>query len=78
MFVFRDLTSISLYRAPILFIKGRTFPVTVHHMNGDPGPDKVGAALKQCLKIHLDLPPGDVLVFMPGESGLEGMAIGGG
>ena len=54
-------------RAPILFIKGRTYPVVVHHATDDVGDDKVQAALRQCLKIHLDLPLGDILVFMPGK-----------
>jgi HrpA-like RNA helicase len=63
--------SIHFDSAPILFIKGRTYPVVINHAQADPGPDKVQAALRQCLKIHLDLPPGDILVFMPGESVFE-------
>jgi hypothetical protein len=55
-------------RAPILFIKGRTFPVDIYHTTSDPGEDKVEAALKQCVKIHMDMPKGDVLVFMPGKT----------
>lgn len=53
-------------RAPILYVKGRTYPVDVYHATEDHEEDRVDAALKQCFQLHVTKPPGDILVFMPG------------
>lgn len=33
--------------------------------------DYVDAAVKQSIQIHLQPPPGDILVFMPGQEDIE-------
>jgi pre-mRNA-splicing factor ATP-dependent RNA helicase DHX38/PRP16 len=53
-------------RCAIFNIPGRTFPVQVFHSQV-PADDYVEAAVKQVMKIHLTMPPGDVLVFMTGQ-----------
>lgn len=55
------------YRAPILYIRGRAYPVKVFHLAEPTGEDKAALALKQCLYLHVRMPPGDILVFMPGS-----------
>ena len=50
----------------IFNIPGRTFPVQLYHANV-PNDDYVDAAIKQVMKIHLQMPPGDILVFMTGQ-----------
>jgi HrpA-like RNA helicase len=39
----------------------------VYHATEDHEEDRVDAALKQCFQLHVTKPPGDILVFMPGE-----------
>lgn len=61
-------------RCPILYVKGRTYPVTVWHLDDVPAPDdKVALAREQCLSIHLQRPPGGILVFMPGQEEIESL-----
>lgn len=55
-------------RAPILYVKGRTYPVDVYHATENHEEDRVDAALKQCFQLHFNKPHGDILVFMPGMS----------
>lgn len=47
--------------------------MTINHTASDPGDDKVTAALKQCLRLHLEAPPGDILVFMPGQEEIDSL-----
>ena len=56
--------------APMFTIPGRTFPVDVLYSQ-TPCEDYVDAAVKQTLKIHLQQPPGDILVFMTGQEDIE-------
>ncbi|KLO14565.1 P-loop containing nucleoside triphosphate hydrolase protein [Schizopora paradoxa] len=56
--------------APCYTIPGRTFPVETYHSKS-PCEDYVDSAVKQVLKIHLSLPPGDILVFMTGQEDIE-------
>lgn len=58
---------------PILFVKGRTYPVKVFHSVESHEDDKVQSALKTVLQIHVNSPPGDVLVFMPGQEEIEAL-----
>jgi pre-mRNA-splicing factor ATP-dependent RNA helicase DHX38/PRP16 len=53
-------------RCAVFNIPGRTFPVQVFHSQV-PADDYVESAVKQVMKIHLTMPPGDVLVFMTGQ-----------
>lgn len=55
---------------PVFEIPGRTFPVdTLFSKNVVE--DYVDAAVKQAIQIHLQPPPGDILVFMPGQEDIE-------
>ncbi|KAJ6573855.1 pre-mRNA splicing factor [Mycena vulgaris] len=56
--------------APTYTIPGRAFPVETYHAKS-PCEDYVDSAVKQVLKIHLSLPPGDILVFMTGQEDIE-------
>jgi pre-mRNA-splicing factor ATP-dependent RNA helicase DHX38/PRP16 len=53
-------------KCAIFNIPGRTFPVQLYH-SAVPNDDYVDAAVKQVMKIHLQMPPGDILVFMTGQ-----------
>jgi pre-mRNA-splicing factor ATP-dependent RNA helicase DHX38/PRP16 len=53
-------------KCAIFNIPGRTFPVALYH-SAVPNDDYVDAAVKQVMKIHLQMPPGDILVFMTGQ-----------
>lgn len=58
--------------APILYVKGRQFPITLYHST-EALQDWVEAAKKLLVQIG-DLPPGDVLVFMTGAEEIESFA----
>ncbi|CAD2214466.1 ATP-dependent RNA helicase DHX8/PRP22 [Angomonas deanei] len=51
-------------------IEGRTFPVETYYL-AEPTPDYVRTALQTVMKIHLEEPPGDVLVFLTGQEEIE-------
>ncbi|KPA81246.1 putative pre-mRNA splicing factor ATP-dependent RNA helicase putativedead/h helicase [Leptomonas pyrrhocoris] len=51
-------------------IEGRTFPVETYYLT-DPANDYVRAALQTVMMIHLQEPPGDVLVFLTGQEEIE-------
>lgn len=53
---------------PVLEIKSRQHPVTVHFNKRTPELDYVGEALKKVVKIHTRLPPGGILVFLTGQN----------
>lgn len=56
--------------APTFTIPGRAFPVETYHSKS-PCEDYVDSAVKQVLQIHIQLPPGDILVFMTGQEDIE-------
>lgn len=58
-------------RCPTFTIPGRTFEVDLLFAK-TPAQDFVEAAVKQVLAIHLQSPPGDILVFMTGQEDIEG------
>ena len=62
-----------LDRAPILYVQGRLHKVKVLY-TAEPQPDYVDAALKTIFRIHTKHPPGDVLVFLPGQEDIESLA----
>lgn len=51
--------------APILYVKGRQHPVQIFHTVVSQM-DYVDSALRTFFQIHVDKPPGDVLIFLPG------------
>ncbi|CAG8552421.1 8284_t:CDS:10 [Ambispora gerdemannii] len=54
----------------ILSIPGRQFPVTVHNTL-EPQDDYLDAALITTFQIHTEQPPGDILIFLPGQEDIE-------
>eukprot|EP01025_Chloroclados_australasicus_P048553 TRINITY_DN5503_c0_g1_i2.p1 TRINITY_DN5503_c0_g1~~TRINITY_DN5503_c0_g1_i2.p1 ORF type:complete len:706 (-),score=119.36 TRINITY_DN5503_c0_g1_i2:28-2145(-) len=57
--------------APILHIKGRTYPVEIFHSR-TPQEDYVDAAVQQALQVHLGSPgDGDILIFLTGQEEIE-------
>lgn len=55
---------------PVYNIPGRTFPVELI-FSKNVVEDYVDAACKQAMQIHLGLPDGDILIFMPGQEDIE-------
>ncbi|CCW66889.1 unnamed protein product [Phytomonas sp. Hart1] len=54
----------------IFMIEGRTFPVDTYYL-AELTTDYVRTALQTVMKIHLQEPPGDVLVFFTGQEEIE-------
>ncbi|KAI0259789.1 P-loop containing nucleoside triphosphate hydrolase protein [Gloeopeniophorella convolvens] len=52
--------------APVLYVKGRQHPVSIFHASSSQN-DYLDAALRTFFQIHVDRPPGDVLIFLPGR-----------
>lgn len=52
---------------PLIDVPARQFPVTVHFSKRTEMADYVGAAYRKVVRIHRDLPPGGVLVFVTGQ-----------
>jgi pre-mRNA-splicing factor ATP-dependent RNA helicase DHX38/PRP16 len=46
-------------------VPGRTFPVDERFAKS-AADDYVDAAVKKAIEIHLQMPPGDILIFMTG------------
>lgn len=61
-------------RCPTFTIPGRTFEVDTLFAKS-PAQDYVEAAVKQVLAIHLQSPPGDILVFMTGQEDIEAVCF---
>ncbi|KAH0840212.1 P-loop containing nucleoside triphosphate hydrolase protein [Lanmaoa asiatica] len=58
--------------ARILYVKGRQHPVQIFHtVVGQT--DYVDSALRTFFQIHVDKPPGDVLIFLPGQEDIESL-----
>jgi pre-mRNA-splicing factor ATP-dependent RNA helicase DHX38/PRP16 len=47
-------------------IPGRTFPVQCHYEKS-PVEDYLDGAVKKAIAIHIQQPPGDILIFMTGQ-----------
>ncbi|KAF9005452.1 P-loop containing nucleoside triphosphate hydrolase protein [Cyathus striatus] len=58
--------------AKILYIKGRQHPVKIYH-SAEPQPDYIDSAMRTFFQIHTDQPPGDVLIFLPGQEDIESL-----
>ena len=58
-------------KAPIFYVKGRTYPVEVLHAK-DPEADYLAAAVTTVFQIHTSQPlPGDILVFLTGQDDID-------
>jgi ATP-dependent RNA helicase DHX8/PRP22 len=55
---------------PIFTIPGRTFPVEMLFTQ-QPEPDYLDAALVTVMQIHLNEPPGDILLFLTGQEEID-------
>ncbi|KAG6890329.1 hypothetical protein C0995_009536 [Termitomyces sp. Mi166 len=58
--------------AKILYVKGRQHPVKIYHASGGQT-DYVDSAMRTFFQIHTDQPPGDVLIFLPGQEDIESL-----
>ncbi|KAJ7043812.1 ATP-dependent RNA helicase Prh1 [Mycena alexandri] len=58
--------------AKIIYVKGRQHPVKIFHA-AQGQTDYVDAALRTFFQIHVDQPPGDVLIFLPGQEDIESL-----
>eukprot|EP00923_Selenidium_pygospionis_P024373 GHVN01042270.1.p1 GENE.GHVN01042270.1~~GHVN01042270.1.p1 ORF type:complete len:1135 (+),score=156.61 GHVN01042270.1:80-3484(+) len=58
------------FGAHIFTIPGRNYPVEILYTK-EPEADYVEAALITVLQIHLDAPPGDILVFLTGQEEID-------
>ncbi|KAI6127373.1 P-loop containing nucleoside triphosphate hydrolase protein [Pisolithus croceorrhizus] len=60
------------HNARILYVKGRQHPVKIFHAAVSQT-DYVESASRAFFQIHLDQPPGDVLIFLPGQEDIESL-----
>ncbi|OMJ82483.1 hypothetical protein SteCoe_16833 [Stentor coeruleus] len=60
--------------SPVFTIPGRTFPVDII-FSKTPIEDYVDAAVKKALEIHLQQPPGDILIFMTGQEDIMATCV---
>ncbi|KAF5383681.1 hypothetical protein D9615_003641 [Tricholomella constricta] len=58
--------------AKILYIKGRQHPVKLYY-SSEGQTDYVDSAMRTFFQIHTDQPPGDVLIFLPGQEDIESL-----
>ena len=67
-----DAVKFSQYfmEAPIFTIPGRTFPVEILYTR-EPETDYLDASLITVMQIHLNEPPGDILLFLTGQEEID-------
>ncbi|KNC75719.1 ATP-dependent RNA helicase DHX8 [Sphaeroforma arctica JP610] len=58
------------FECPIFTIPGRTFPVEILYTR-EPETDYLDAALITVMQIHLNEPPGDILLFLTGQEEID-------
>ncbi|KAL0069171.1 Salivary acidic proline-rich phosphoprotein 1/2 [Marasmius tenuissimus] len=56
----------------IIYVQGRQHPVTIYH-SAQGQLDYVDSAMRTFFQIHVDQPPGDVLIFLPGQEDIESL-----
>lgn len=56
---------------PVLSVPGRVFDVLLIHSKENQEGDILSAATDTVLQIHLDEPPGDILVFLTGQAEID-------
>lgn len=61
------------FSAKILYVKGRQHPVVVLH-TAEAQEDYIEASLQTFYQIHTERPPGDVLIFLPGQEDIDSLA----
>ena len=59
-------------RSKIIYVQGRQHPVTIYH-SAQSQLDYVDSAMRTFFQIHVDQPPGDVLIFLPGQEDIESL-----
>jgi hypothetical protein len=59
------------FKPPVMKVESRQFPVTAHFSKRTELVDYVGAAVGKVCRIHAQLPPGGVLVFLTGQEEVE-------
>jgi hypothetical protein len=57
----------------VLTVPARQFPVTVHFSRRTELDDYAGAAYRKVVRIHRELPPGGILVFLTGQREVDSM-----
>lgn len=60
----------SPYSSCIMSIEGRAYPVDKLYLS-KPAPDYLAAAADAVMEVHTKEPPGDILVFLPGQEEIE-------
>ncbi|KAF9479926.1 P-loop containing nucleoside triphosphate hydrolase protein [Pholiota conissans] len=60
------------HNAKIIYVKGRQHPVKIYHA-AESQLDYADAAMRTFFQIHTDQPPGDVLIFLPGQEDIESL-----
>ncbi|KDR82400.1 hypothetical protein GALMADRAFT_237688 [Galerina marginata CBS 339.88] len=60
------------HNAKILYVKGRQHPVKIYH-SAESQLDYTDSAMRTFFQIHTDQPPGDVLIFLPGQEDIESL-----
>ncbi|KAG5654368.1 hypothetical protein H0H81_003826 [Sphagnurus paluster] len=60
------------YNAKILYVQGRQHPVKIYY-SVEGQTDYVDSAMRTFFQIHVDQPPGDVLIFLPGQEDIESL-----
>eukprot|EP00882_Tetradesmus_deserticola_P020573 GHRQ01022227.1.p2 GENE.GHRQ01022227.1~~GHRQ01022227.1.p2 ORF type:complete len:146 (+),score=70.09 GHRQ01022227.1:1884-2321(+) len=58
-------------RVQVFNVPGRCFPVDIIHSQDDHMQDYAAAAVDTALQIHLQQPPGDILVFLTGQAEID-------
>ncbi|KAK1227716.1 Salivary acidic proline-rich phosphoprotein 1/2 [Marasmius sp. AFHP31] len=56
----------------IIYVQGRQHSVTIYH-SAQGQLDYVDSAVRTFFQIHVDQPPGDVLIFLPGQEDIESL-----
>ncbi|KAF8074844.1 P-loop containing nucleoside triphosphate hydrolase protein [Lyophyllum atratum] len=60
------------HNAKIIYVKGRQHPVKIYY-SSEGQTDYVDSAMRTFFQIHTDQPPGDVLIFLPGQEDIESL-----
>ncbi|TPX56540.1 hypothetical protein PhCBS80983_g04488 [Powellomyces hirtus] len=58
-------------RPPVVQVDGRQHKVVIHYNKKTPDVDYSSEAFKKISKIHMNLPPGGILVFMSGQQEIQ-------
>eukprot|EP00879_Flechtneria_rotunda_P013602 GHRR01014208.1.p1 GENE.GHRR01014208.1~~GHRR01014208.1.p1 ORF type:complete len:752 (+),score=245.25 GHRR01014208.1:131-2386(+) len=56
---------------PVFNVPGRCYPVDIIHSQDDHMQDYLAAAIDTALQIHVQQPPGDILVFLTGQAEID-------